>query len=123
MEFGRIDEGTAVIQIFRGISLHEYGTSFEEQFAHEVGHLVARKEFGSIDADEWGRTIKGENPVSLRGGTSFAEDFAESYSLYLNGALDKNDYPIRYSKIKNIVDKASKGYFVKFLVDKSEGKS
>jgi tRNA nucleotidyltransferase (CCA-adding enzyme) len=107
-EFGRVFEGTSSIHIYRGVQLHEYGTSFEEQFAHEVGHLVARKVFGSIEAEKWGDVIKGENPVSHRGRENAAEDFAETYSLYLNDELNKDDYPQRYKAIKNIVDRARK---------------
>jgi len=102
-EFGGVQEGTNTIHIWKAVMLNEYGSSFEEQFAHEVGHLVARREFGSMSANQWQDVIKGEMSVSKRGNYSPAEDFAETYSQYVNNNLSKEEYPQRYDAIKSIV--------------------
>ena len=105
-EFGRVQSRTGIIQIFKGVNLYEYGTSFEEQFAHEVGHIVARKVFGDEETDsQWEEISVSERPISKRARISAAEDFAESYSAYINGELNQTDTPKRYKRLKKIIGK------------------
>lgn len=105
-EFGRVQGGTGIIQIFKAVMLNKYGTSFEEQFAHEVGHIVARHIFGNEETDSsWEEISVTERSVSKRAKIDAAEDFAESYSAYVNGELSKEDYPKRYKKLKLLVGK------------------
>lgn len=103
-EFGRVQSGSRVIQIFKGTNLYQYGTFFEEQFAHEVGHIVARHIFGDEETNsEWEETSITEHSVSKRAKINAAEDFAESYSAYVNGELKEEDYPKRYEKLKKLI--------------------
>ena len=103
-EFGRVQSGSRVIQIFKGVNLHQYGTSFEEQFAHEVGHVVARHIFGDEETNsEWKEISVTEHPVSKRAKIDAAEDFAESYSAYVNNEMKEEDYPKRYKKLKRLM--------------------
>lgn len=118
-EFGRIYEKSSVIEIFKAKMLHEYGTSFEEQFAHEVGHLVARNVFRMEEPDlEYENIIESEQSISSRAKHSPSEDFAESYSLYLNGFINREEYPLRYEFIHKIIGyypKKEDGYFKSHL--------
>ena len=108
-EFGRVYEGRNTIEIYKAVNLYEYGTSYEEQFAHEVGHLVAMNQFGSgYPSRVWEKIVKSEIPVSERGKKDTAEDFAESYSFYVNGYLKKEDYPLRYKFLRKLIGHSPK---------------
>lgn len=78
-----------------------------ETFAHESGHNLATKTFGTVTptaSSAYGKAQKAEGPVSSYAKNSKAEDFAEAARLYATDAPKlQASSPQKYAAIKELI--------------------